>query len=132
MTDRFYRTLLGLFLLVGLYLESSELIYGITAMLLVEGITNLRLPILVCGIRKYFAPSYATSSCPLEVNKPISRFNIEAELVWRLVVGTMLLVTYYFYGQLWFFPWFMGFAILGAGISGVCPVLLAIQWTGFK
>jgi hypothetical protein len=26
----------------------------------------------------------------------------------------------------------MGFAIFGAGLSGVCPVLLAIRWTGFR
>ena len=57
---------------------------------------------------------------------------MEAEQAWRLVVGLLLDVTFYFYDQLWFFPWFMGFAIFGAGLSGVCPVLLAIRWIGFK
>jgi hypothetical protein len=48
------------------------------------------------------------------------------------VVGGLLAITFYFYEQLWFFPWFMGFAIFGSGISNVCPVLLVIRWAGFK
>ena len=61
-----------------------------------------------------------------------SRFNIYSERVWRLVVGMFLLIGYSFYSVLWFLPWFMGFAIFGAGLSGLCPVLLAIHWIGFK
>ena len=26
----------------------------------------------------------------------------------------------------------MGFAILGAGVSGVCPILLGTKWVGFR
>jgi len=124
MSDRIYRSMLGLLLLLGLYFELPELIYFLIAMLFFEGLTNLRLPKLVCrlaGIKDQAGASVISS-----------RFSMEAEQTWRLVVGFMLAVTYYFYDQLWFFPWFMGFAIFGAGLSGVCPVLLAIRWIGFK
>lgn len=54
-----------------------------------------------------------------------------AERGWRLAV--LLLVSLFAYPKiLWFFPWFMGFAIMGAGISGVCPVFLAMKRVGLK
>ncbi len=132
MSDRIYRSALGLALLLGLYFELSELIYFLIAMLFFEGLTNLRLPKIVCHFSrcatkiKDFTEYQAD---PFNVNY---RFSMEAEQAWRLVVGLLLAVTYHFYDQLWFFPWFMGFAIFGAGLSGVCPVLLAIRWIGFK
>ena len=63
---------------------------------------------------------------------PNARFNIESERVWRILVGLFLVVGYSLVEALWFFPWFMGFAIFGAGISGVCPVLIAVRYIGFK
>jgi hypothetical protein len=45
----------------------------------------------------------------------------------------MLIVTVYVFSEsLWFFPWFMGFAIFGAGLSGVCPVLISLKLLGFR
>jgi hypothetical protein len=59
--------------------------------------------------------------------------SFDAERVWRLTVGLMLLLSYDYLGDaLWFMPWFMGFAILGAGASGVCPVLTVIKALGCK
>ena len=53
------------------------------------------------------------------------------------MVAVVLLTVYallheFGYDMLWFFPWFMGFAILGAGASGVCPVLLGLKYIGFR
>jgi hypothetical protein len=57
----------------------------------------------------------------------------EAERGWRLSVATMLVISLFaFPDVLWFLPWFMGFAILGAGVSGVCPMYLAMRWAGLK
>jgi hypothetical protein len=132
MTDRMYRAILGFLLLLALTFDIDVLLYFIILVLFFEGITNLRVPKLVCRFRSCLN----TSANPVEyVHDPYNssfRFNVESERVWRLVVGLLLAVTFYFYEQLWFFPWFMGFAIFGAGISGVCPVLLAIRWAGFK
>jgi len=129
MTDRSYRSILGFALLAGLYLEYAGLMYAIASVLLLESITNFRLPQLLCRI--HTSPACIEANT-LQNENMSSRFSIEAERIWRLLVGFLLLTTYYFYHQLWFFPWFMGFAIFGAGVSGVCPVLLSIRWAGFK
>jgi uncharacterized membrane protein len=119
-----YRGLFGGLILIFLYFDLTNMIYVMIGMLFFEGLTNLRIPILtnrLIGRIDAIAASQQT------------RLNMDSERVWRLVVGTMLLITFgILYQYLWFFPWFMGLAILGAGISGVCPVLFAIQWSGFR
>ena len=65
------------------------------------------------------------------------RFDFDAIRAWRITVavflaGSLLLLKEQNVEFVWFFPWFMGFAIMGAGASSVCPVLLFIRWIGFK
>lgn len=130
MTDRIYRTFLGLAILLVLYFESATTMYVLIVMLLIEGITRLTVPKLVGAVGSLAgaqALAYRAEPC-----NPGFRFQFEGEILWRLVVAIMLLIGYFFYDYLWFFPWFMGFAIFGAGLSGVCPVLMAIRWVGFK
>ncbi len=131
MTDRNYRTLLGLLILVALYFNLDWLMIGLIVVLIAESITNLRIPRLICMLRNCALKEqrfvYADAA---ELQSP--RFSIEAERVWRFVVGSFLMLGFIYIDLLWFFPWFMGFAIFGAGLSGVCPVLLAIRWLGFK
>lgn len=130
MKDRTYRLLLGALLLISLYFDLHYLILALIAILLLEGISNRRIPLLVTKLRGSAIAETNNSPAPGPQNY---RFNVEAERVWRLVVGSMLLLTYVlFYEQVWFFPWFMGFAIFGAGISNICPVLIGIKWVGFK
>lgn len=128
MSDRTYRLILGAVLLVALYFELGYLMYFLIGMLFFEGITNLRVPML---LRKLQGKSAEDSGlAPIQSG---TRFNLEAERAWRLIVGLMLLITYVLlYDKLWFFPWFMGFAIFGAGASGVCPVLIGVKWAGCK
>jgi len=127
-----YRAILGFLLLLVLTFDLEMALYFIILVLFFEGITNMRVPKLVCRFRNCLN----SQGNPIEYNHDLynsaPRFNIESERAWRLIVGLLLAVTFYFYEQLWFFPWFMGFAIFGAGISGVCPVLFAIRWAGFK
>jgi len=124
--------MLGAALLLGLYFELAELIYFLVVMLFFEGLTNLRLPKVVSSFSFNVTGSKDFTEYQVDPFNIAYRFNMEAEQAWRLVVGFLLAVTYPFYDQLWFFPWFMGFAIFGAGLSAVCPVLLAIRWIGFK
>ncbi|MCW8853558.1 MAG: hypothetical protein OQK76_00010 [Gammaproteobacteria bacterium] len=132
MTNRMYRGMLGALLLVSLYFDLSMVMYGIIIVLFFEGITNLIIPKLVDLSGRIIVPGNSLFVYKPEPCGVGSRFGFESERAWRLVVGFMLLVTFYYYDVLWFFPWFMGFAIFGAGLSGVCPVLLAIRWAGFK
>jgi hypothetical protein len=130
MDIRTYRLILGALLLVSLYFDLGYLMHALIGILFFEGITNLRLPSLaqklwggaIAGADKNQAPPHRKY-----------RFNFEAERAWCLVVGSMLFITYVlFYDLLWFFPWFMGFAIFGAGVSGVCPVQAGLKWAGCK
>lgn len=121
MSDRTYRLVLGTLLLASLYFEIRYLMYFLIAMLFFEGATNLRLPSLLRRLQ---------GEPPIQ---QVARSGFEAERAWRLIVGLMLLITYVlFYETLWFFPWFMGFAIFGAGASGVCPVLIGAKWAGCR
>ena len=132
MTDRMYRALLGFLLLAALTFDADIMVYFLIVILFFEGVTGLLLSKIVCRLRnclnlehnpvEYMQTPYNTSF----------RFNFDSERAWRLVMGLVLALTYYFYEQLWFFPWFIGFAVFGAGVSGVCPALIAIRWAGFK
>jgi len=130
MTNRTYRFLLGLSLLVTLYFNLQLVMWLIIGIVLFEGITNLRIPKLVNQLRKK-NPIAPPEGC-LGINFR-ERIGFEAERGWRILVPSMLILSYVlFYETLWFIPWFMGFAIFGAGISGVCPMFLMLKWLGFR
>lgn len=134
MTHRIYRFVLGVLLLVSLYFNFRGVVLALIAMLLLEGVTNVRIPRLISrfrpllGVRMDTAPPAEPvrwSGCP--------RFNFDAERGMSLFMGLILLLSYVvFYNQLWIFPWFIGFALLGSGVSGMCPMLIAFKWFGFK
>jgi len=132
MTNRFYRGVLGFLLLISLYFNQSAMMYALIMVLFLEGISNVLVPNLFNVVRdKLGVPmkhAQATDACLM--SDCFSCFGNER--IWRLVVGSLLLLTYSNVDALWFFPWFMGFAIFGAGLSGICPVLLFIQWVNRK
>ena len=133
MNDRSYRLVFGALLLLALYFDFSYFIYFAIVLLSVEGVTNWRIPLLIQKMRGANATVPDANHNNLAPFKHNHRFNFEAERAWRLVSAFMLLITYVlFYDTLWFFPWFMGFALFGAGASGVCPLLSGIKWVGFK
>jgi len=120
----------GATLLVALYFDTNQAVYVLIGLAAFEAITNLRIPLLVSRLR------YGNDGDPDEGSLGIQfhpRTSFEAERAFRLSVATMLSVSLFVYPDtLWFFPWFMGFAILGAGISGVCPMFVAMKWAGLK
>jgi len=130
MTDRAYRGLLGATILIALYFELSWLMFALIGLLFAEGVTNQRVPKLICMLRNCITKEQIDYVNYGQVASP--KFNIDSERVWRVTVGLFLLVSLSYVEVLWWFPWFMGFAIFGAGLSGVCPVLLAIRWIGFR
>lgn len=132
MSERFFRLIVGTLLLAFLYFELASAIPVLIAILLFEGATNYRIPMLVTRMRQTDEASFGDSS-ELMPNTQVARFGFEAERAWRLAVALMLAITVYVFNeQLWFFPWFMGFAIFGAGLSGVCPVLISLKLLGFR
>jgi len=130
MTDRMYRGLFGAAILIALYFELSWLMFALIGLLFAEGITNQRVSKLICNLRNCLTKEQIGYVNYGQVMNP--KFNVDSERVWRLTVGLFLLVSFSYVEALWWFPWFMGFAIFGAGLSGVCPVLIAIRWVGFR
>jgi len=131
MSERFFLFVIGAYILIALYLEINVMIYLLSLWLLFEAITDIRLTNLSQKlIRKPLAAG-------LTVFQSSPRYNFDAFRAWRLTVAVMLGGSFILLNEqnievVWFIPWFMGFAILGAGVSGVCPVLLLIRWLGFK
>jgi hypothetical protein len=107
------------------------MIYALSVLLLLEGLTNVRITTLSQSLTRQ------PVAAGLTVFQTSQRINFDALRAWRILVavmlgGSFLLVKEYNIEVVWFFPWFMGFAIMGAGASGVCPMVLFIRWLGFK
>lgn len=128
MSERIFMMAFGTILLVALYFELDMVMYALVVLLVFEGVTNLRLSqLLVSGPAQKTADAQA-----LTLPRAVVRFDFEAQRAWRLVMAVMLSLSILFYDQAWFLGWFLGFAVAGAGLSGVCPVLFMLYKLGFK
>lgn len=128
MTDRHFRVLLGISLLACLYYGQQPILAGVIGFLVFEGLTNWRLPLLITRLS-------GTASIEEQgvLIEPSTRFDFAAERLMRLLIAGMLYLSVFLFQQpLWWVAWFIGFAQLGAGISGVCPVLSALRVLGFR
>lgn len=131
MSERLFLFLVGVYILIALYFGVDAMIYVLCVLLFLEGVTNARLTTLTQRLMHVTVPS------GLVTFKTYQRFEFDALRAWRITVafmlgGSFLLLNEYEIEVVWFFPWFMGFAIMGAGASSVCPVLLFIRWIGFR
>ncbi len=131
MSERVFLFVVGAFILSALYIEIDLLIYGLCAWLVFEAVTNIRLTSLSQKLMK------RSLSPGLTVFQTKQKFDFDAFRAWRIMAplmlgGSFILLNEYQMEILWFFPWFMGFAIMGAGVSGICPMLLMIRWVGFR
>ena len=128
--QRLYMFFIGSVLLLALYLELTGLVYALAALVIFEAVTNLR-------IAKLLVPSSRPPAGGVRQTNPSAiprfcRFNFDAERAWQLSLGPILIVTYALGNSMWFIPWFIALAVIGAGLSGVCPWLIALRAIGFK
>lgn len=129
MSERTFHLLTGLLLLTAVYFDAKPVVYGLLALLAFEVITNRRLTVMVSRLR------YGARNG--DANNPdhacACRFNFESERVLRLILALLLLFSYVlFYGHLWIITWFVGFALVAAGLSGICPMILTLKKLGFR
>lgn len=130
MSNRQYRLIYGALILIALYFEQLMIIHILIGVTALEAITNFRVPKVVSNLLN------KNQENPLEGSLGINfkmRTNFEAERGWRFLVATLLFISIFIFPEeLWYLPWFMGLAIFGAGISGVCPMFLMMKWFGLK
>lgn len=122
--ERLFMFLFGVLILLGLYFDRPEILSVIAVLSLFEGVANFRISrqlSLLLG-----------ESPHVPVNEQ-SRFSFDAIRAWRLVIGSAVLLSgVFFFDQLWFLAWFVGFAVAGAGLSGVCPIFIMLKRMGFR
>ena len=125
MTERSFRLVIGIWLVLALLLAVPVAIHVLMAVLLFEGITNWRLPALLSRARGL------PDTQPAEPGE--CRIPFEAERALRLFVVALLALALFALPQLlWWLPWFIGFALIGAGLSGICPMVQALRWVGMR
>jgi len=131
MSERLFLFVVGVFILTSLYFDIDMMMYILCFWLLFEAITDIRLTTLTQKLMHRTVPAGLT------VFQTQIRFDFDAFRVLRitislLLVAAFILINEYHIEVLWFVPWFLGFAILGAGVSGICPTILLIRWIGFR
>jgi hypothetical protein len=128
MSEKNFRIVLGAWLIAGLLLNSHYVIYALAGLLLFEGITNIRVPGLISRMRSHELPGNESAGL-----NPNARVSFEAERGLRLIVIAFVLIPMHSDIEfLWLLPWFVGFALIGAGLSGICPMVLALRWLGLR
>ena len=131
MSDRTYLFIVGLYVLCALYFEIDLMIYALVVLMFFEGISGITITGISQKLRKVKLGS------GLLKYEATPRINFEAFRALRISFALVMTAAYigvneYDAEMIWFLPWFFGFALLGAGVSSVCPVLLAMRWIGFR
>jgi DUF2892 family protein len=134
MTERVWRLIFGSLCLIFLTFGWIDGIYSLAAYSAFEGITNLRLPVLLSKINSLNKNNPLMIQDTLAIspeNRKIIPF--AAQRIFRLSISLFLAIPLLLYPQtLWFFPWFLGIMLSMSGLTGVCPMMLLLQWLGFK
>ncbi len=128
MTERSFRFILGISLLILLYFHLDIGVYIYIGILLFEGLTNWRIPIIASRLR------YGSAYNPQDLtNADCAAIPFDAERVLRLLVAGFLVITFVlFKEEVWFFPWFIGFMLFMAGMTNICPMVMGLRWLGFR
>ena len=131
MSDRTYLFVAGAYILTALYLGNDLMIYALVIFMLFEGVTGFTLTGITQKIRK------VKLDPGLLKYESMPKFNFDAFRALRIFFAMAMTAAYlgvheYDVEMIWFLPWFFGFALLGAGVSSVCPVLLGMKWLGFR
>ncbi|MGD8566822.1 MAG: DUF2892 domain-containing protein [Gammaproteobacteria bacterium] len=129
MSERAFRLIMGIVLLVLIYVDYMPLFYIYIFVLFFEGITNWRVPILVNRIR--FGQDYpANQPEPAVID---SRFAFEAERAMRLLFAVVMVFSIFVLPRdLWFLNWVIGAFLALAGLVNFCPVVVTFKALGFR
>ena len=128
MSERSFRIIQGVYLLIALFFEIDVMIYVFLAVFMFEAVTNWRVPKVVSRMR--YGPAAVGADNPMVSTV---RFSFEAERMLRIMVDALLVLSYLLYSEiLWFVPWFIAVMLLLAGITKICPMVLFFRYFGFR
>jgi hypothetical protein len=126
-SERNFRLVQGLYLILALYLEIDILIYLFMGVMIFECLTNWRVPIIVSRIW------YGNEAVDASFYSESYKFNYEAERLIRFVVALFLYIGFVLYPDIaWFLPWFVGVMLLMAGVTNICPMVMFFRYLGFR
>jgi hypothetical protein len=129
MPERAFHLLFGSLLLAALVLEFEPVVYGLIVWQALEAATNRFLTTLVSRLR--YGAQYAPSET--DCLECISVLRMGADRALRVVLAALLLLSHVLFADhLWIVSWFVGFALIAAGLSGICPMRLALKRLGFQ
>ena len=132
MSNRSYRLVIGCLLTASLYFDFRIGVVVIISLLLFEGITNWRIPILVSRLRFGEASSAQDRSASLFPSKG-RKINFDAERAFRLLFAVVMILAYIVFPQsMWVIPWFIAISLIAAGVSGFCPAVIVLIRLGFR
>ena len=134
MSERTFRLVLGALLWAALIssalYETMVPIYILVTLLLFEGITNWRIPLIITRIkygRDYKNHLEASACSPGLLSK------LEAERILRFIVVIFVMGSFYIVPDIiWFMPWFVAGMLLLAGITNICPMVMFLRWAGMR
>lgn len=127
MTERAYRFALGTALVLVLYFHLEPLQYVYVSILLWEGLTGYRIPVMVSRLR-YGSDYHDPTRDPSEY-----RFVFEAERGMRLAFAAVLITTFFFVpADFWYIGWLAAIALYVAGLVNYCPMVMILRWLGFR
>lgn len=130
MSEHTYRLLMGILLLIILYTDTNIFSYTIIGIILFEGLTNLRINLLVTRLRNKLGAQLTDVDGP---PRESYRINFEAERAQRIVVAVSFAALFlYSPKELWMLNWMFAFGMLISGIVMFCPIIALFKAVGFK
>lgn len=127
MTERAYRFVLGTALVLLLYFHIEPLHYVYVSILLWEGLTGYRIPVIVSQLR------YGASYQDPQRDPGEYRFRFEAERGMRLAFAAVLVPTFFLLSaDYWYVGWLAAIALYVAGLVNYCPMVMILRWLGFR
>ena len=129
MTERAYRLLIGILIIAFLFFQLNYAIWAIIALMSFEALTNWRVPIIVS---KVLYPSDIIKESESENQKNSVNFEAERMLRWITMALILLGISNYTESMLWYLPWFVGLMLLVSGVTGICPMVMALRKMGLK
>jgi hypothetical protein len=134
MNERTFRLILGAMLYLSLtlsaLLESEIPMYVVLGLISFEAITNWRVPIIVTRLR--YGKDYKNFlDTPLSNNRLLGI--VEAERFLRIAVIGFVILPYFFSIQyIEFIPWFVATALILAGVTNICPMVMFLRFIGMR